>query len=99
MISSLQSSSFYILQHSPSIQDGIEKNRIIATINRIGIVSGCVTFGDTVRCLNCRWEAAKDKNFVKKCTKHFFENQKNPKKTKKTQKKPKKPKINQKNPK
>ena len=49
-----------------------KKNRIIATINRIAIVSGCVTFGDKVRCLNCRWEAAKDKNFVKKCTKHFF---------------------------
>ena len=64
--------------------------RIIATIKGIGIVSGFVTSGDTVRCLNCRWEATKVKNFVKKCTKHFFENQKNPKKTKKTQNKPKK---------
>ena len=61
-----------------------KKYRIIATINGIGIVSGCVTSGDTVRCLNCRWEATKDKNFVKKCTKHFFENQKTHfKKTKK----------------
>ena len=41
-----------------------KKDRIIATINGIGIVSGCVTSGDTVRCLNCGWEAAKDKNFV-----------------------------------
>jgi hypothetical protein len=30
----------------------------------VGIVSGCVTSGDTVRCLNCGWEAAKNKNFV-----------------------------------
>ena len=61
--------------------------RIIATINGIGIVSGFVTSGDTVRCLNCRWEATKDKNFVKKCTKHFFENQKSPKRNQKNPKK------------
>ena len=48
-----------------------KKDRIIATINGIGIVSGCVTSGDTVRCLNCGWEAAKDKNFINKSTKQF----------------------------
>ena len=70
-----------------------KKYRIIATINGIGIVSGCVTSGDTVRCLNCRWEATKDKNFVKKCTKHFLKTKKpilkKPKNRQKTKKNPK----------